>query len=1585
MIKDTQTETLLTVREFLDDLAGKGVKISLEGERLKIAGGRGGLSPGLMSGIRERKEEILSYIRASAAGDDIIALEEQEHYPLSHAQQRLWVIGQFPEVGAAYNLFQALTVKGTLCPELFNRAMLQVIEKHESLRTVFIVQHDEPRQRVCSLQRSRFAVDYKDLSAFAGAHEKAQAVIKECILTPFNLGDGPLVKVALLKAGADEFILALAMHHIVSDGWSMEVLTNELITAYSGLQEDSSFTLQPLPVQYRDFTIWQNKKLNHKETSRYKDYWMQQLGGELPVTDLAWEKQRPPAKTYSGATAQCVIPAELVGPLKKIAEANGATMFMVMLAAFKILLARYTGKYDVIIGTPAAGRDHTALGAQIGFYVNTLPVRTRFSPSDPFNTVLDAVKKSSLGAFSNQLYPFDKLVDDLSLERKVNFSPVFDIMLSFLDHKGFGSEQVAATETSLEAGGYAFNKGTSQFDLSVFFYHEHDFLIARFEYNTDILTAGQVNRIGDHLLQLLHTVAAGIATPVCHLPLFWEETASLLLSAQGDQAECSQTLADRIRVCSEEYADRTALAVEGASVTYAVMQDQARRMAYYLVRNTLVKQGEKTGIYMHVSPAWLIAASAIIQAGGVCVPLSPGNTQEQIDYIINDSGCRTIIHNGAFTSSTGAISLVNMEEILSYTIPACGLPVTGNADAAFCLYGEMANAKGCMVTQQAMVNAAGWLPGEINMKGEQLRFLAGTSCNDVITLQQIFAFLLNGCAIVFVPAANRCNTKIFLQTLMEYRVHAVYLQPPFIQALLVAAEQYQTVPPLHYVFTEGRWLSPALAHIFYRIFPLTRLTGITSIPEYGIAASAVIPPAGWQPQYAGKPISNTRISIRDSYLGLLPAGATGELYITGKGLAQGYNGREATTKEKFPVDSTGQQWLRTGIPARWQENGHIEFTGERSIKINGHVFSPAETAKIIASLPGITHSLLKVHAHGKQKDLVLYYTGNILPEILKEKTSSRLPYYMVPGIIMQLPVFPLTPFGDIDEQLLPEPVYQDAVAEEQPANETEQFIMQVWQRVLKHDRFSVTDNFFMAGGHSLKAFQVLNQVNGHFGLKISLTEIFGNATVRSLAALVGNSNKITGAEKIHPLEAQQWYSADHRQMKMYARIQFAANPLPYNITRSFALSYVQKDIFDKAIGVLVEKHEALRTSFRFANGQLYQVVHAAKDISSPAEYSDLQNVPGNEQLLEELITAYHQKQFDFTAAPLWRIALVRMKEDLDVVVVTMQHIISDGPSLQMLVDDFNEIYKQTENNLPVNASPSAIQLKEYCAWQNKKLEERGDALLAYWKKKITPSFLDLPVFPGQPAAQKGYRNTFADEIAMHSIVLTEEQQKFIYGRLATARPLTGAIYCTLLPAVQWEMLGRLASKLNSGYFNILAAALSAWVYHLTGRKEMLIGAPVSYRFEESWQPVIGYLVELMPLPLTIDPQLDFSEAVRTVTRATAEAQQHLYPFEQLLSELDHSIHETGNLLLHLRNLDSAKDTEFPAGELRKHSTGAAPQFRLNIKFDLHQNGLVLYCEYWPELITAVQAESFAEGYINLLQQLLQDPFRAVYEYRYATT
>jgi len=1074
----------------------------------------------------------------------IIRVAETALYELSPSQKAIWIEDYLNDGQlSSFNIPRAVFVDD-IDPVIFAQAFRMVVERHDTLRTNIVIVDGEPWQQVCPVDACTNQLHFEDLRHDIPEKDAyLQMIAKEAAMRPFRLDSEPLITAALWQVTDRRFLFLMNIHHIISDGWSLEILMSELLGNYSLLKEKGMVRRKPLPIQYRDYIAWLYEHISLDRMGRHMEYWMNCFRELPPPLNFLSDIARGDRRLYRGRTVAILIDKPTTIRIHQLALKNGASLFMTLLSVMKALLFRYTGREDMVIGTPVAGRDHPDTEELIGLFVHNVLIRTKFSGNESFLDLLRNVKGSIMDAFEHQVCPVEQILEGLNIERKVNQNPLYDVMV-VLQNADIPLQQEPA-EQRVEMQSYSVGADVSQVDLLVNFTEEAVGIRAEFQYDADLFRAEWMEAFVRHFENLLQAV---IADP--------------------------------------------------------------------------------------------------------------------------------------------SLSL--------YAIP-------------------------------------------VLTRDEQ-------------------------------------------QTIAAFEKEAV------------AANSYR---------------------------------------------------------------------VADRYMQLLPLAVRGNLYTR---------------------SAEGEQWEFTGEQAYWKPDGTLVNLGKG---------------------------------------------GDGMELALKKAAPAKL--------------------KTVNDTLDTE-------------DEVVQILQQMWKEVLKHDGFGTNDNFFLIGGHSLKAFRMLSLVERQFKIKLKLMDVFMAPTIRQLAILIRQHGKSSLADVIAPVEEQSRYMADNRQMKIYTRIQFARSSRPYNVTGSFTLQHIDAGLFAATVRELMRRHEALRTSFVFEDGNLYQVVHDAAE-PLPVTYLDFVNMENRNALLDELFAEYRDHPFDLHRPYLWKIALVRMNEALYTIVLSVQHAIGDGGSLQILSDDFNTIYEQLERGVHIRQEKGRIQLKDYCAWQNKRLQEEGDVLASYWQQRLHP----------YTNGHTGYRKEMETTMDQHFIPLTTVQKDFIFGKVSTARPFTGSMYTSLLPAADWQTLTTLAASLNSGYFNVLTAALFAWLARFTNEQQLVIGAPVSYRRREELVGMMGYLVEIMLIPVTITPGITFGELVNKTRAVAQESGDHLYPFEQLLDKLDLPLSAIGKVLLHLRNLDLTTNNEFPAEKIGQHTSNAAPQFELNMKCDLFRNGLVINCEYWPEKYDSSYIQAFTEGYIALLQQLVHHP------------
>lgn len=1103
------------MKEILDILSGfrtRGIEFSLDdsGSNLKARGNVKSLSASDRELLAERKEDIILLLKQPRRrAMHIEALPVSEHYRLSSSQRRLWMLSRFEETAAAYNIPLSFLLEGEVNEQLFARAFHSLITRHESLRTIFTEDSNgEPRQLILEPGRSGFRLSSFDLRHSNNADREAEELIARQNAEAFNLSTGPLMRAALIRIGEKKWVLNCVLHHIISDGWSMHILVQELLRLYEAYGKGSESPLSPLRIQYKDYAAWQQEQFGSEQFSEDKTYWLRQFEGELPVLELPSDHARPGIKTYNGAMVERHLPLELGNALGALSRQQGGTLFIGLLAAVKALLYRYSGQTDIITGTPVAGREHSELEGQIGFFVNTLALRTRINPEVSFRQLLEEVKAVTLGAFAHQSYPMDELVESLKLHRDMSRNPIFDVMVA-LQNTGLHT-----AEQQQEAGGLklSVHKGAetqvSKFDITIAFVEAAEGLQLSIEYNTDIYNKATIERMAAHLERLIGAAVSQPETPVEQLDYLSGEEKELLLSVLNNNAADypkDKTIVSLFEDQVQKSPGATALVFEKDRLTYRQLNEQANQLAYYLKKEYGIQPGELVAICLQRSPALVISILAVIKAGGAYVPIDPLYPKERMEYMLEDSRSKVLINEAEMERFRQRQEQHSTENLTPFGLTP--------SDLVYVIYtsGSTGKPKGVMVQHRALVNLCFWHNSSCNVEAEDRATLYAGVAFDASVLE-LFPYLICGASLYIVPEDIRLdinklaeyyeNNRItigFLPTVMGEQFAAV-AEPSSLRCLVVGGEKLNS-------FTKRKY---------------------AIINDYGPTENTVVAiscTVTHQTQNIpiGKPISNTQVYILDKHLSLQPLGVPGEVCTGGDGLALGYWGRPELTAEKFVSNPfrVGERMYRTGDLGRWLEDGSIEFLGRRDeqVKVRGYRIELGEIESALQSHPSVSSCVViaKANRNG-EKELVAYLAAEetLSAGELRAWLGRTLPDYMVPPYYVQMEALPLTHNGKVDRKLLPEPeglALSTGSVYMAPRNSTEEKLVAIWEEVLGRNRIGVQDNFFELGGNSLKIIRMVEAVNAAFGKSMPVVTGFRYPKIDRLAELLLEEEQATGDVK----------------------------------------------------------------------------------------------------------------------------------------------------------------------------------------------------------------------------------------------------------------------------------------------------------------------------------------------------------------------------------------------------------------------------------------------------------------------------------------
>jgi amino acid adenylation domain-containing protein len=1071
-------------------------------------------------------EQISKLINASSAQEDYTSIpktEQQEDYAVSSAQRRLWVLSKFEGANEAYNIPQVVRLEGSINESAFTSAYNNLLARHEVLRTVFSEdEQGNPRQRILSITDERFSIHIKDYSndtessrstvAEQGLiteqqrRESIQDYVQQEIATGFDLEQGPLIRCSLLKESDSSYVWVLVMHHIVSDGWSMGVLHKEFSELYNAVLEQRSPKLEPLSIQYKDYAAWHNTQLQSEEINTHKNYWLEQFKGDLPVLELPSDKSRPKVMTYNGASVYKELDKQTTDQLKAFSQDQGGTLFMTLQTALNILLHKYTGQEDIVIGSPIAGREHPDLEGQIGFYVNTLALRNQFSKEETVTELYQKIRQNTIGAYSHQVYPYDELVDALKLTRDMSRNPLFDVMLVFQSTEEGGDQLAFSKASILPYTTSVSSYEVAKFDLSFGFEEHSEGMYYSLNYNTDIYSEEQVTRMIGHLEQLLSTISIHTQTTINNYDILTQEEKTYLLetlNATATDYPKAKTIVDLFEAQVNKTPNALAIKFKDTELTYRELNEKSNQLANYLITNYDIQPDDLVGIELERSEWMVIGILAIIKSGGAYVPIDPEYPEQRKVFIKEDARLKLTIAEEELIK----FKQEHNKKRYPNSNPNIGLR-PNNLMYVIYTSGSTGNPKGVLIEHKSCVN--------IIYSYFKLMYKSSLTCSYIfdVSVLEIFSSLISG-AELYIPELDIVSdVDQYLLFIERNNIDTVFLHPFWIEDFRLYPDSIKSVltgvEPVYYhalsaLFTDSRTVingyGPTETTICSTFFELHRLE------DNG----------GKLP--IGKPLPNTETYLLDRTQHLVPFGSIGEICIGGVGLARGYLNRPELTREKFIANpyNPSERLYRTGDLGRWREDGNLEYLGriDDQVKIRGYRIELGEIEQSISSHEASGQAVVIARAinNTSDKELIAYTTGEATAEELKIYLKEKLPSYMVPNYYVRLGSIPLTSNGKVDRKSLPDPegTGLQQVEYVAPRTEIEKHLVKLWSEVLgvEESTLSIKADFLDLGGHSIKAMKLMIMLSKKFGLKSDISFIFANPCMEQMANTIESLNKQT--------------------------------------------------------------------------------------------------------------------------------------------------------------------------------------------------------------------------------------------------------------------------------------------------------------------------------------------------------------------------------------------------------------------------------------------------------------------------------------------
>ncbi|EKI0103538.1 non-ribosomal peptide synthase/polyketide synthase [Pseudomonas aeruginosa] len=1490
-----------------------------------------------------------------------------ERIPLSYAQERQWFLWQMDPQSAAYNIPSALRLRGELDVEALSASLGAIVERHQSLRTVFVEdeQLDGFRQQVLA------SVDVPVPVTLAGdddAQAQIRAFVESETQQPFDLRNGPLLRARLLRLAADDHVLTLTIHHVAADGWSMRVLVEELIALYGARRQGVEATLPDLPIQYADYAIWQRHWLEAGERERQLEYWMARLGGGQSVLELPTDRQRPALPSYRGARHELQLPQALGRQLQALAQREGTTLFMLLLASFQALLHRYSGQDEIRVGVPVANRNRVETERLIGFFVNTQVLRADLDTQMPFLDLLQQTRVAALGAQSHQDLPFEQLVEALQPERSLSHSPLFQAMYNHQNLGSAGRQSLAAQLPGLSVEDLSWGAHSAQFDLTLDTYESEQGVHAEFTYATDLFEAATVERLARHWRNLLEAVVAEPRRRLGDLPLLdAEERATLLQRSRLPASEypAGQGVHRLFEAQAGLTPDAPALLFGEERLSYAELNALANRLAWRL-REEGVGSDVLVGIALERGVPMVVALLAVLKAGGAYVPLDPQYPADRLQYMIDDSGLRLLLSQQSVLArlpqSDGLQSLLLDDlERLVHGYPAENPDLPEAPDSlCYAIYtsGSTGQPKGVMVRHRALTNFVCSIARQPGMLARDRLLSVTTFSFDIFGLE-LYVPLARGASMLLASREQAQDPEALLD-LVERQGVTVLQATPATWRMLCDSERVDLLRGCT-LLCGGEALAEDLA---------ARMRGLSASTWnlYGPTETTI-----WSARFClgeearpflGGPLENTGLYILDSEMNPCPPGVAGELLIGGDGLARGYHRRPGLTAERFlpdPFAADGSRLYRTGDLARYRADGVIEYLGriDHQVKIRGFRIELGEIETrlleqdsvreaVVVAQPGVAGPSLVAYLVPTEAALVDAESARQqeLRSALKNSLLAVLPDYMVPAHMLLLENLPLTPNGKINRKALPLPdasAVRDAHVA--PEGELERAMAAIWSEVLKLGHIGRDDNFFELGGHSLLVTQVVSRVRRRLDLQVPLRTLFEHSTLRAYAQAVAQLAPAAqgGIVRCARDSSPQLSFAQERQWFIWRLDPHSA---AYNIPVALRLKGpLRRDALQGALDLLVQRHETLRTTFVEHDGAPRQVIHPTLPIAI-----EERRPPVAGEDLKGLVETEAHRPFDLQRGPLLRVLLLPLATDECVLVLTLHHIIADGWSMQVLVDELIRVYAALRHDEPPALAELPIQYADFAAWQRQWMDggER-ERQLGYWVSRLggEQPLLELPSDRPRP-----------------------QQQSHRGRRIGIP-----------LPAELAEALRRLAQAEQGTLFMLLLASFQALLHRYSGQNDIRVGVPIANRNREETEGLIGFFVNTQVLCAELDGQLPFRELLRQVRRAVVEAQGHQdLPFEQLVDALqpERSLsHAPLFQVMYNHQRDDHRGSRFASlGELEVEDLAwdvQTAQFDLTLDTYESSNGLLAELTYATDLFDASSAERIAGHWLNLLRSIVARP------------
>ncbi|WP_339467297.1 non-ribosomal peptide synthase/polyketide synthase [Pseudomonas sp. EL_65y_Pfl1_R83] len=1489
--------------------------------------------------------------------------EDGQHLPLSYAQERQWFLWQLDPDSATYHIPGALRLQGRLDLAALHRAFDSLLARHESLRTRLVQDGERLLQNVVPEARIEIQQDVAD-------EHQLMARIEAEIARPFDLQAGPLLRVTLLQLAEDEHVLVMVQHHIISDGWSMQVMVEELVQFYAAHSQGQDVQLPGLPIHYADYALWQRSWMEAGEKARQLAYWQDLLGGEQPVLELPLDHPRPAQQSHRGASLQVHLPADLVSGIKRLAQQEGVTPFMLLLASFQTLLFRYSSQSDIRIGVPNANRNRVETERLIGFFVNTQVLKADLDGQMSFAELLQQAKRRALEAQAHQDLPFEQLVVALQPERSLSRNPLFQVMFNHqTDAQGGRDGQQLP---GLRVAELDWESQTTHFDLSLDTHESAEGLWAALTYATDLFESATIERLAQHWQNLLQAAVSAPRSRLCALSMLDAPEQQRMLKDWNAPATVAAPHAvhQLFEAQAREHPARQALALDEQTLSYGELNRQANRLAHYLIAQGVGPE-VLVGIAVERSFAMVVSLLAVLKAGGAYVPLDPEYPRERLVHMLDDSGVRLVLTQSHLrdrlpllpdlTALDIDLADAQLAQCAEHNPPAVFEP----RSLAYVIYtsGSTGKPKGVAISHAALSEFAG-IAAEYSRLVADDRVLQFATLNFDGFVEQLYPALTLGATVVLRGPQLWDGADLYRQ-IIDQGITLADLPTAywklFLQDCLAAGPRpYGALRQVHIggeaMPLDGPvlWRRAGLGHVrLLNTYGPTEATVVSSVLDCS-DDNAVI---GATASPIGRALPGRGLYVLDRDLNLLPVGAVGELYIaSASGLARDYLQRPSLTAERFvadPFSTLGERLYRTGDLARYRADGVIEYVGrvDHQVKIRGFRIELGEIEALLLAQEAVREAFLLA----ADNQLVAYLVPAqplsaaehaAAGETLKATLREQLPDYMVPAHLIFLDRMPLNPNGKLDRQALPKP---DGSAVQQawqaPITPLQQQVAAIWADILGVERVGLTHHFFELGGHSLLAMQVVSRIRQALQREVPLKLLFEQPRLEGfVAALTTQAPGAPTAPALLPVGRDQPLPLSYAQERQWFLWQLEPQSAAYHIPSALRLKgQLDLGALQRSFDTLLARHESLRTHLRQERDRAVQII--SPQLSLQIAHAEVQ-----EAQLKARVEAEIAQPFNLEQGPLLRVSLLRIAADEHVLVLVQHHIVSDGWSMQLMVEELVQLYAAYSQGQVLQWPALPIQYADYAVWQRNWMEAGEKARqLAYWRDMLgaEQSVLALPFDHPRPAVQshRGARLAFE------------------------------------LPGALTQSLKALAKQQDVTLFMLLLASFQTLLHRYSGQEEIRVGVPIANRNRSETERLIGFFVNTQVLKADLHGQMSVEQLLQQARQRALDAQAHQdLPFEQLVEALQPERSLSHNPLFQVM---FNHQTDVRQAQVQQQLPNLSVEglewesktahFDLDLDIQESTEGIWATLGYAQDLFEASTVQRMARHWQNLLQGMVADP------------